>query len=615
MNKLCYGCMKEVDTQEQICPYCGFNIQDYLQKTDVRALRPGTILNGQYYIGKVLGAGGFGITYLAFDLNLELPVAIKEYFPVGLAYRDVQNRMTDRVFSLPGEKEKFFMSGMKNFSEEAKKLMQFRDYEGIVKVNTFFYENGTAYMVMEYILGKSLKQVLLEKQQVLSEKETMEIMRPLLNVLGRVHKAGVIHRDISPDNIMLGENGKVYLIDFGAARMITGAESKSLDVVLKQGYTPFEQYSSAGILGPWTDVYAVCATIYRMMTGKVPQEAIDRLNSDKVESLYQLASQKKILPVSKRMSLVIQKGMTVKYEGRYPDAEALLKALTEEKGHFNKYAVVGGTLAVLIGLSFIFLRNPLSDSGKKTDDHALGMEHSTEKEDITVTPVATPTPLPTATPIPTVTPTPLPTATAIPTATPTPMPTATPIPTATPTPLPTATPTPIPTATPVPVATPTSTAAQRVTAGVNEKAAKYVLKVENGKGNGMYQTGTAVTVTADMKNAAGADFSHWEVRQGNITLNDARQNPLVFEMPSENVSIAAVYETKAVHIVTVFGGTGSGTYAEGETVTVTPQETDGKRFSCWYIQQGDGVVENTQRNLSFIMPAYDVVITAAYSAE
>ncbi|MCI5903458.1 MAG: protein kinase [Blautia sp.] len=597
MNKLCYGCMKEVDTQEQICPYCGFDIKDYLQKTDVRALRPGTILNGQYYIGKVLGAGGFGITYLAFDLNLELPVAIKEYFPVGLAYRDVQNRMTDRVFSLPGEKEKFFMSGMKNFSEEAKKLMQFRDYEGIVKVNTFFYENGTAYMVMEYILGKSLKQVLLEKQQVLSEKETMEIMRPLLNVLGRVHKAGVIHRDISPDNIMLGEYGKVYLIDFGAARMITGAESKSLDVVLKQGYTPFEQYSSAGILGPWTDVYAVCATIYRMMTGKVPQEAIDRLHSDKVESLYQLASQKKIPPVSKRMSLVIQKGMTVKYEGRYPDAEALLKALTEEKGHFNKYAVVGGILAVLIGLSFIFLRNPLSDSEKKADDHALGMEHSTKKEDITVTPMATPTAVPTA----------------IPTVTPTPLPTATPIPTATPTPLPTATP--IPTVTPVPVATPTSTAAQSVTAGVNEKEAKYVLKVENGKGNGMYQTGVAVTVTADMKNAAGADFSHWEVRQGNITLIDARQNPLMFEMPSENVSIAAVYETKAVHIVTVFGGTGSGTYAEGETVTVTPQETDGKRFSCWYIQQGDGVVENTQRNLSFIMPAYDVVITAAYSAE
>ena len=327
VNKLCFGCMKENENPGQRCSHCGFDLNEYMKDCSARVLRPGTILNGQYLVGRVLGEGGFGITYLAMDLNLEMQVAIKEYFPAGLAVRDASERSITRISVLSGEKSVYYQQGLERFTEEAKSLIRFRYEEGIVQVNTLFYENGTAYMVMEYIHGKSLKQYLQEKNAPLTEAETFRIMMPILKMLEKVHEAGIIHRDISPDNIMLGENGKVYLIDFGAARMITGAESKSLDVVLKPGYTPFEQYYSRGNMGPWTDVYAVCATMYRMMSGKVPQESLARIDRDRQETLYALSEKREIPPVSQRTSKVVEKGMSLKTEDRYQDLGILLKEL------------------------------------------------------------------------------------------------------------------------------------------------------------------------------------------------------------------------------------------------------------------------------------------------
>ena len=340
VNKLCFGCMKEKENPGQRCPRCGFDINEYMQNCSARVLRPGTILNGQYLVGKVLGEGGFGITYLAFDLNVMMAVAIKEYFPSGLASRDGSEKSDGRISAFSGEKKNYFEHGLNNFVEEVRKLMQFRDYEGIVKVNTLFYENGTAYMVMEYIRGKSLKQYLQEKQVPLSEAETLAIMKPVLRILGKVHESGVIHRDVSPDNIMLGDNGKVYLIDFGAARMVTGAETKSLDVMLKPGYTPFEQYYSKGNMGPWTDVYAVCATMYRMMSGKVPQESLARIDRDQQETLYALSEKREIPSVSQRTSQVVEKGMSLKTEDRYQNIYELIKDLNKRERNYeqNSYA-------------------------------------------------------------------------------------------------------------------------------------------------------------------------------------------------------------------------------------------------------------------------------------
>ena len=233
IEKLCYGCMHEIENADGICPYCGFDKFAYEKIRSTRALPLGTILNGKYFLGKVLGEGGFGITYLALDLSLEIPVAIKEYFPVGLVSRDTSiEGSTEKVSVITGEKKKYYEYGMKSFSSEAKNLAKFQRTDGIISIKEFFLENGTAYLVMEYIDGKTLKQYLAEKGAPLSEEETLRLIYPILNALQKIHGEGIIHRDISPENIMLAKDGRVVLIDFGAARISTGAETKSLTEVL-----------------------------------------------------------------------------------------------------------------------------------------------------------------------------------------------------------------------------------------------------------------------------------------------------------------------------------------------------------------------------------------------
>ena len=147
---------------EEICPYCGFSLKNYEAERNIRILPAATILNGKYLVGKVIGDGGFGITYLALDLNLQVPVAIKEYFPVGLASRDTADGKNETLSLLSGDKERFYKMGLHSFSEEAQSLAKFREVSGVVSVNDFFYENGTAYLVMEYIQGKSLKKYMKE---------------------------------------------------------------------------------------------------------------------------------------------------------------------------------------------------------------------------------------------------------------------------------------------------------------------------------------------------------------------------------------------------------------------------------------------------------------------
>lgn len=447
ISKLCLGCMKEVDNTGECCPECGFEINQYKEMCSSRILRPGTILNNQYLVGKVLGEGGFGITYLAMDLNFELPVAIKEYFPAELANRDIAEYQTNRIFPFSGEKEKYYARGLENFAEEVRKLMKFCDCEGIVKVNTLFYENGTAYMVMDYIKGMNLRQYLQVRKTPVSEKEALDIMIPVIRALGKIHEAGICHCDISPDNIMLGEKDKVYLIDFGASRMITGAETKSLELLLKPGYTPFEQYYANGKIGPWTDVYAVCATMYRMMSGKVPQESAARVNRDQVKSLRELKWENEKICVGDTVSDVIHKGMSLKREDRYQSMEEFLEALTAPENVSvrrkpkKKHVIAGSAvglliLAAIMGSALHQRMDKQKAGGQEVGTSSTGPEIPEEPE-VTVVPEPTATP----TPEPTVTPTPEPTAT------------PTPKPTVTPTSEPTVTPTPEPTATPAPEST------------------------------------------------------------------------------------------------------------------------------------------------------------------
>lgn len=328
INNLCYGCMREKENADEICPYCGFDRFSYEKIRSTRALPLGTILNGKYFLGKVLGEGGFGITYLAMDLNFEIPVAVKEYFPVGLASRDTSiEGNTENISVITGEKKKYYDYGIQSFSAEAKNLAKFQRTDGIIAVKDFFLENSTAYLVMEYIDGKTLKQYLEEKDAPLSEEETLRLIRPILNALQKIHEEGIIHRDISPENIMLAKDGRVVLIDFGAARISTGAETKSLTVLLKNGYAPVEQYQTQGKQGPYTDIYAICATMYRMMSGEKPQEAIDRMVEDKVVRL----EIKSGLHISHIVSAVVQKGLAVQAKDRFQTVKELKEKLFGEE--------------------------------------------------------------------------------------------------------------------------------------------------------------------------------------------------------------------------------------------------------------------------------------------
>jgi serine/threonine protein kinase len=248
-------------------------------------LLPDTELNNRYKIEEVLGHGGFGITYSALDKILNVKVAIKEYLPRQLATR-AEGQTKVSIFT--GESRKHYDYGLKKFLEEAQSIAQFSHHPNIVSARDYFETNNTAYMVMEYIEGVTLKEYLEQKGGRIPFEEAKAIMMPVMDALREVHSVGLLHRDISPDNIYITTTGQVKVLDFGAARYYAGEQSKSLSVILKPGYAPEEQYRSSGKQGTWTDVYATGATIYRVISGKTPPEALDRKEEDTLEPPSQL---------------------------------------------------------------------------------------------------------------------------------------------------------------------------------------------------------------------------------------------------------------------------------------------------------------------------------------
>jgi serine/threonine protein kinase len=243
-------------------------------------LLPGIELNNRYKIEDVLGHGGFGITYSALDKVLNVKVAIKEYLPRQSATR---GEGQTKVSIFTGEARKHYEYGLKKFLEEAQSIAQFAHHPNIVSARDYFEANNTAYMVMEYIEGVTLKEYLEQRGGKVPFEEAKAIMMPVMDALREIHLAGLLHRDISPDNIYISTTGQVKLLDFGAARYFAGEQSKSLSVILKPGYAPEEQYRSSGKQGTWTDVYATGATIYRLISGKTPPEALDRKEEDTLE--------------------------------------------------------------------------------------------------------------------------------------------------------------------------------------------------------------------------------------------------------------------------------------------------------------------------------------------
>ena len=307
----CMGCMSTYEAIDEMCPFCG-----YIEGTPAKEayhIKPGSLLHDRYTVGRAIGFGGFGITYIAWDNKLMQKVAIKEYMPSEYATR-VPGNLTVTIYD--GERYTEFMTGLQKFLDEAQRLAKFQNVPGIVRILDCFSENLTAYIVMEYLDGMTLKQYLAEHGGKLPYEEAVEFILPVLAALQAVHKEGIIHRDISPDNIFITEDGEVKLLDFGAARYASTGYSKSLSVILKPGYAPAEQYLSHGEQGPWSDVYATAATLYRMITGVVPEEALERKEKDSLKAPSALGAK---LP--KNAEKAILNALNVRVENRTASAE------------------------------------------------------------------------------------------------------------------------------------------------------------------------------------------------------------------------------------------------------------------------------------------------------
>lgn len=431
LTRVCFGCFGE--KQSAICPRCGY---DSNSETPPLALPAGTVLNGRYLTGRVLGQGGFGITYLGYDLTLQIKVAIKEYMPQGMVTRTA-DKTTMTLLSRNGEDA--FNAGTERFLDEARTLAKFQNLPNIVHVQNFFQENNTAYFVMEYIEGQSLKQLLAASGGRLSYAQAIGILLPVMESLTSVHAQNMLHRDISPDNISITKSGQSKLLDFGAARSALNS-GKSMSIILKHGYAPEEQYRTHGNQGPWTDVYAMGATLYHCITGTLPPDSIDRLHEDTLRPPSQLGA---VLPPA--ADAAIMKALALKAENRYanmsqfiselrasPIAPATLAsalasasasapvapAATTPAGDSTQYAASGETAkkrpstnimiaiivggAVLIALGIVLLG---INAGKK---NALPVDAAIPTPTLTAS-TAKPTPTPSPTPEPTTEPTPAPT--------------------------------------------------------------------------------------------------------------------------------------------------------------------------------------------------------------
>lgn len=328
MQRRCLNCFNLFDIvysdkeESEVCPYCGYC--EGTPPKELYHLYPGVgLYNNRYVIGTCIGFGGFGITYKAWDNVLETVVAVKEYYPTGLVQR-VPGK--PQVIIYTGESKEEYMQGLERFLDEAKNMAKFVDNPNIVHVDAFFEENNTAYLVMEYLPGMTLKSYLKSKGGRIGCEEVIPIADAVITALKEIHAGGIIHRDISPDNIMLCNDGRIKLLDFGAARFSDADQERTRSIILKPGFAPPEQYQAKSKQGPWTDIYALCATVYRAITGVLPDESVNRVIEDTVQSPIQIYSD-----IPERISNTVMKGMSIYPEIRFSNVDELKKALDGEK--------------------------------------------------------------------------------------------------------------------------------------------------------------------------------------------------------------------------------------------------------------------------------------------
>lgn len=373
-NQLCFRCFK-IKGDYEVCPHCGCISNTKAEQA--YQLDPGTILHGRYIIGACIGFGGFGITYQAFDPVLSVVVAIKEFYPAGLVSRG-DKEIKVGIFS--GEKEAEFKRQLERFLEEARDMAIFSKEKDIVNVYDYFEENQTAYIIMEYVDAPLLKDRLKEEGRIPAE-EASKYMISILGALSKIHSQGIIHKDISPDNIFLTGGESVKIFDFGAAKL-RGTEAERTEVVVvKAGYTPPEQYRSKNEQGAFMDIYAAGAVFYELVTGEKPMDAPDRAVEDELKKPSEFG-----IEIEESLERVILKALALKPELRFQTAEEFKAAivrrqkveLPEEKmrRHRMKERALSIGFAMLIAAAGgIFLLSQIMLSGRKTIDVAkIGQE-------------------------------------------------------------------------------------------------------------------------------------------------------------------------------------------------------------------------------------------------
>ncbi len=315
--KICYHCMQQISNEKaQICPQCGKSLEAVRQAE--RFLMPGTVLGGKFLAGYPLGAGGFGNTYIGWDKLLFRRVAIKEFYPEQYCVRGWDGK----TVTVTDEKQKFrFTKGRQEFLEEARRVAALHEVQGVVEISNFFEENGTGYIVMEYLEGMDLKTILKKSGNKKEYEWSRRVILSVLYTLREVHKRGVIHRDIAPDNIFVTKEGIIKLIDFGAAKYAS-AEENTAEIMLKMGYAPIEQYSRKTKQGSYTDLYATAALFYRMLTGQKPISANERVEQDGLIPPSQMGV---LLPEQAELAIMVCLNVMPKY--RLQSAAEFMEAL------------------------------------------------------------------------------------------------------------------------------------------------------------------------------------------------------------------------------------------------------------------------------------------------
>ena len=346
--KRCLNCMKEYQGEGNICPWCGYD-----QKSgpkELYYLQPGTILADRYVVGVQINTGGFGIIYKAWDNTLDKMVAIKEYFPGGIANR-IPGKKEVLVYAPKNMKE--YQRGKEKFLNEARTVAKFNNHPNILDVYDFFEDNQTAYMIMDFLDGMSFKEYIREKGGRVNVETAVNVTLCVLDALKAVHKAGILHRDINPSNIFICRNGEVKLIDFGASRI----ENTDMTRILTPHYAPPEQYTTKSKEGPYTDLYALGATLYTALTGIKPEESTDRQTNDLLKPPRQLRED-----VPEYVNNAVMRAMAINPQLRYQNADQFKNALLNkgtvrdvehELKHrkFMRVAMVFLIIAVLAGAS------------------------------------------------------------------------------------------------------------------------------------------------------------------------------------------------------------------------------------------------------------------------